>query len=258
MKSVNTGSNYSFGCYSNLLSINSGSTSTTPVIQITDGNGGNQSVNLTVPANNTLAVPTISASTVVIESGNSQPSYNLSWNSNILAVNSGSTGVSPALQLTNNSYSATLTCPSNGILRTSNLQVGNSSANVTLTCPSQNVLEFFGQLNCNTMSIVSGISSPSYTGGIYNDAYALQPPRAIPVSGTSAITLIIAWNPTANWTTDTVTVVQSYISDYPINTQSLGLVKVGSNQLQITFNTFNSYSQPSNLYSINYIVMNQS
>jgi hypothetical protein len=231
MKSVNTGSNYSLGCYSNVFEINSGSTATTPVVQITDGNGGNQNAYITVPSNN--------------------------------------------------------------VIRVENLQVGTSNANVTLTCPSQNELEFFGNLACNTISTVTQISSPSvnieqtggggsamtyngtavvipsalsvssyafastFTGGLYNDAYALQPPRAIPVSGTSAITLLIPWYPTENWTTDTVTVVQSYISDYPINTQSIALAKVGSGQLQITFNTFNSYSQPSNLYSINYIVMNQ-
>jgi hypothetical protein len=241
-----------------------------------------------------LDVGNVLANKVTIDSSNAGSDYSLTCNSNTLLILSDASTTANVL-IGNPSTNVTLSCPYNGALKVPQLEINNNNGNVaTLSAISTDYLSLNGgnlqganlnatesiacygiltmastQGSCgiqytypyvtigSPLSVTGYISAPNYTGGIYNDAYTLQPTRAIPVSGTSAVVVLIPWYPTENWTTDTVTVVQSYISDYPINTQSVGLVKVSSGQLQITFNTYNSYGATSNLYSVNFIVMNQ-
>lgn len=229
LDSSTAGSDYSLTCYGNTLAVSCDS-STTANIQI-----GNPStyVTLKCPSSNTLKIPELQVNS---ETGNVVTLSAIS--TDYLSLNGGN------LQGANLNATEGVQCA--GALNISDSQ---GSSDIVYTYP---------YLTINTpLSVGNYINAPYFAGGMYSDAYTLQPPRAIPVSGTSAITILIPWNPTANWVVDTITVVQSYISDYPISTQSLGLVKVGSNQLQITFNTFNANSQPSNLYSVNYMVVNQ-
>jgi hypothetical protein len=228
LQSQNTGSNYQLGCYNSLLSINTGSSNVTPQVQLT--NGGNNSVTLSVPDNNVLQMPELQLSNSV-----TSPIYNIS-------------GGGSNVDITYNGI---------GVVIPTELIIGVPGSQVTLTCPTQNLLQFFGQLNCNTMQVSSGISSAYYTGGLYNSVLNISPPTAIQTSTSHQFFVELYWNPAANWTTDTITVIPSYTCDYPVNTTDITLNQTGSTALQIVFTVFNSYGAASNVYAINYVVLNQ-
>jgi len=64
LNSQNSGSDYQLGCYNSLLSINTGSTTTEPALQLT--NGGDNSVTLNCPSNNVLQMPTLESSNITL------------------------------------------------------------------------------------------------------------------------------------------------------------------------------------------------
>jgi hypothetical protein len=228
LQSQNTGSNYQLGCYNSLLSINTGSGNVTPQVQLTNGN--NNSATLSVPANDYLQGGTFKALNAV-----TSPIYNISGGGENIDITYNGTGVTIPSELT----------------------IGASGSQVTLTCYLQNLLEFFGQLNCNTIQASSSISSPYYTGGLYNSVLNISPPIAIQTSTSHQFFVEFYWNPIANWTTDTITVIPSYTCDYPVNTTDITLNQTGSTSLQIVFTVFNSFLAASNVYAINYAVFNQ-
>jgi len=230
ISSSNGGVDYSLTSYSNTLSI-ACPTTATPTIQI--GNT-NDYVQLKCPSDNTLQLPQLQVNS---ETGNVVTLSAIS--TDYLSLNGGN------LQGANLNATAGVQCAG-----TLNMSDSQGSADIVYTYP---------YLTINTpLGVGNYVNAPYYTGGLYNAIEVFSPPRAIPAyTGTSDVIVVIPWNPTANWTTTTVTVVQSLVTDYPTVVTGVGLVKISSNQLQITFFTANTGTQPSNLYSVSYIVANQ-
>jgi len=109
----------------------------------------------------------------------------------------------------------------------------------------------------SSMFVNKSMSAGNYQGGLYSGQYTTNPVRVIPPSGTSTYTFNIPWNPTDGWVVSTITPLFTYVSDYPIATNTVALVANGLYQLQITIQVSNgSGTQPTNLYSINYLIMN--
>jgi hypothetical protein len=238
---------------------------------------------------------TVVANKVTIDSANNDNDYSLTCFSNALVITCP-VAATPNVQIGNANQYVQLKCPATGVLKVPQLEVNSGDGNaVTLSAIATDYLSLNGgniqganlnategiacagplnmsdtQGNMNIqftypyltigspLSVTGYINAPYFSGGMYSDVITYNPPRSVPASiGTSAIIALIPWNPTANWTVDTVTAVQNYVSDYPLTTTSIGLVKVGTNQLQITFNTQNTNAQPSNLYSASFIIVNQ-
>jgi hypothetical protein len=233
--SSNAGSDYSLTCYSNTLAISSDA-STTANVQI-----GNPStyVQLSCPSSNTLQVPQLllsnSATPVLIKPLSA---------ANYLGLVNPATGTNTA-SVQGGTFNA-LTSVTSPLYN-----ISNGAQNVDITLNSQ-----FINIPFNIAANQSFVDAAAFSGGIYTDTYPAN--VTLPPNGTSAITIVIPWNPYTNWTTDTVTIMPTYISDYPTGTQSLVLVQLSTTQLQITFNTINAnVTQPSVIHSINYMAVAQ-
>lgn len=244
LQSQNTGSNYQLGCYNSLLSINTGDSTVTPEIQLTNGGGG-ESITLSVPTNNVLRMSALNL-------------YNPSNGSNVT--------IQPIANSTN--YLG-LVNTANGT-NTGNIQAGTFNALTSVTSPIINVFnEVGGNANItfdgtsqaivmpSNLSVAGYTFASTFTGGLYNNAFNLSPPTPIQPSTSHQVTVSLPWYPSANWTTDTITVMPTYTCDYPLNTTAITLNQTGAGELQIVFTIFNSYGAASNLYAVNYVVLNQ-
>ena len=235
--SSNTNNDYSLTSYSNALSISCPDT-VNANIQI--GNSVDY-VQLRCPDVNVLQVPQLQ-----------------------LSNTSGTVQIKPIttdyLGLVNTSTGA----------NTASVQGGTFNALTSVTSPTYNI---FASNGANTNITFNGtgeyVDIPSsiyvhnacnagtFGAGIYSDQYVSNPIRNLPPSGTSQYIFTISWNPVANWTVDTINPIFTYVSDYPIVTNSFSFLKINDYQLQITLNTSNgSGTQPTNIYSINFVLLN--
>jgi len=154
---------------------------------------------------------------------------------------------------------------------TASVQAGIFNALTEVTSPSYNIFSSNGQGNIDitfvnpgnylnipsSMFVNKSMSAANYQGGLYSGQFTTNPPRTLPPSGTSQYVFNIPWNPSEGWTVNTIIPLFTFSSDYPIVINSYSLVANGIYQLQITLNTSNgSGTQSSNIYAINYIIMN--
>lgn len=186
-----------------------------------------------------------------------------------------------ALQLTNSTSSVLiqpltapnyigLVNPSTGT-NTASVQGGTFNALTSVTSPTYNIFDPSNGDNTNitfngtgdyidvpsSMFVNKSMAAANFQGGLYSGQYVSNPIRSIPPSGTSTYTFNIPWNPSDGWVVSTITPLFTYVSDYPIATNTVALVANGLYQLQITIQVSNgSGTQPTNLYSINYLIMN--
>jgi len=235
--SSNTGNDYSLTSYSNALSV-SCPNGITPTIQF---GSANDYVQLKCPADNVLQTTALQ-----------------------LTDTSGSVLVKP---ITTN-YLGLVNTTTN--TNTGNIQGGTFNALTEIISPSYNLfatngnntdITFNGNGNFidipSSMFVHNSMSASNFQGGLYSGQYTTNPVRVIPPSGTSTYTFNIPWNPSEGWVVDTITPLFTYVSDYPIATNTVALVANGIYQLQITIQVSNgSGTQPTNLYSINYLIMN--
>jgi hypothetical protein len=237
--SLTTGTSYNIDCYSNDLSINSGSASVIPSLQLTNAEVG---VILQCPANNVLQTTAIK-----------------------LANTSGNVLIEPITT----DYLGLVNTTTN--TNTGNIQGGTFNALTSVTSPVYNIFDASGGANTDitfngtgafinipsNLYVNQSMSAGNYQGGLYSGQFTTNPPRTLPPSGTSQYVFNIPWNPTANWTVDTIIPLFTFSSDYPTIINSYSLVANGSYQLQITLNTSNgSGTESSNIYAINYLIMN--
>jgi hypothetical protein len=235
--SSNNDNDYSLSCYSNTLAVNC-PTTITPSFQI--GNS-NQYVQLKCPTTGVLQTKGLQ-----------------------LTDTPGTVLIKPIA--TNYIGLVDTTAGTN----TASVQGGTFNALTSITSPSYNIfasngnntdITFDGTGNFinipSNLFVNQSMSAGNYQGGLYSGKYVSNPIRTIPPSGTSTYTFNIPWNPTTGWVVDTITPLFTYVSDYPIATNTIALVANGIYQLQITIQVSNgSGTQPTNLYSINYIIMN--
>jgi hypothetical protein len=239
LKSQNTGSNYQLGCYNSLLSINTGDSTVTPEVQLTNGGGG-ESITLSVPTNNVLRMSALNL-------------YNPS-NGNNVSIEPIGDNMIGLINTSDNSNKG-------------NIQAGTYFAINSIQSPIYNISGSSSNINVTynntaveipaSLSVSGYTFSSAFTGGLYCDALTLSPPRTIQTSQSTQVQVNIPWYPSLNWTTDTICVMPTYISDYPLNTTAITLAQSGQGQLQIVFTILNSFGAASNLYAINYVVLNQ-
>lgn len=242
LQSQNTGSNYGLGCYNSLLSINTGSTTVTPEIQLTNGAGG-ESITLSVPTNNVLRMPALNL-------------YNPSNGNNVTIqpITTGYLGLVNTADGTNtgNIQGGTFNAIDRFYGTTYNVyDTVGGNANITFDGTSQAIVM------PSNLSVAGYAFASTFTGGLYNNAFNLSPPTPIQPSTSHQVTVSLPWYPSENWTTDTITVMPTYTCDYPLNTTAITLNQTGAGELQIVFTIFNSYGAASNLYAVNYVVLNQ-
>jgi hypothetical protein len=236
--SLTTGTSYNIDCYSNDLSINSGSASVIPSLQLTNSDVG---VIIQCPTDNVLQTTALqlnnSSGTVLIKpiTTNYLGLVDTATDTNTGCVQGGT-------------FNA-LTSVTTPIL---NLAASNGT-NTDITYNGNGLF-----VNVPTsMYVNNSMSAGNYQGGLYSGQYTTNPPRTLPPSGTSQYVFNIPWNPTAGWTVDTIIPLFTFASDYPTVINSYSLVANGLYQLQITLNTSNgSGTQSSNIYAINYLIMN--
>lgn len=236
--SSNTGNDYTLTSYSNALSI-ACPNAITPLIQF--GNSDNY-VQLSCPADNTLELDALqfsdSTGTVIIKpiTGNYIGLVNPSTNTNTGCVQGGT--FNALTSVTSPTYN--IFDPANG----DNTNITFNGTGDYIDVPS-------------SMFVNKSMSAGNYQGGLYSGQYTTNPPRTLPPSGTSQYVFNIPWNPALNWTVNTIIPLFSFSSDYPTVLNSYALVANGIYQLQITLNLSNgSGTQSSNIYAINYLIMN--
>jgi hypothetical protein len=236
--STNNDNDYSLTCYSNTLSIGCPAT-ITPSVQI--GNS-NQYVQLKCPSTNILKIPSLQ-----------------------LANSTNSVLIQP---LSAPNYIGLVDTATN--TNTASVQGGTFNALTSVTTPLLNLFATNGD-NTNitfngtgdyinvpsSMYVNKSMSAGNFTGGLYSGQFTTNPPRSVPPSGTSQYVFNIPWNPAPDWTVDTVIPLFTFTSDYPTVVNSYALVANGVYQIQISLNVSNgSGTQSSNIYAINYLIMN--
>jgi hypothetical protein len=237
VESSNNDNDYSLSCYSNTLAVNCPAT-ITPSFQI--GNS-NQYVQLKCPTTGVLQTKglqlTDTSGTVLIKP----------ITTNYIGLVDTTTGTN-----------------------TANIQAGTFNALTELTTPLINLfatngnntdITFNGTGNYvdvpSSMYVNQSMNAANYQGGFYSGQFTTNPPRTLPPAGTSQYIFNVPWNPKSGWTVNTIIPIFTFSSDYPIAINSYSLVANGLYELQITLNTSNgSGTQPTFIYAINYLLMN--
>jgi len=235
--SSNTGNDYSFTSYSNALSV-SCPNGFVPTLQF--GSGADY-VQIQCPADNVLQTTALQ-----------------------LTDSSGSVLIKP---ITDNYIGLVNTTTGTN---TANIQGGTFNALTEVISPSYNIfatngnntdITFDGTGNFinipSNMYVNQSMSAGNYQGGLFSQKLITNPIRVLPPSGTSTYVFTIPWNPTPNWVVGTIVPIFSYVSDYPVATNTYSLNAPNTYQLEISVQTSNgSGTQPNTIYSINYILMN--
>lgn len=230
---------YTINSYSNVIAITAGSASIPPIIQLTNSV---DTVQISCPADDILQVPQLQLSgsdTPVLIKPLSADNY-IGLVNPVTGTNTASVQGGTFNALTNFTGTTYNIYASNG----NNTDITFNGTGNYVDIPS-------------SMYVHNACNAGTFGGGIYSDQYVSNPIRTLPPSGTSQYIFTIPWNPVANWTVDTINPIFTYVSDYPISTTSYSFLAISDYQLQITLNTANgSGTQPTNIYSINFILLN--